>query len=114
MKRWRLMMLLSLAGCSGWWPAGQTQSTAGATGVEAGRDMVPVEIAFDPPLNGRGDLTVLHESGWEFDGMVPPTGLSLEMPEGPASLRLFVGGQVAVRQIKIGPQGLRCVWRWQP
>lgn len=76
--------------------------------------LLPLSIVFEPPLTTTGKLSVAHESGWTFDGKAAPSGIDLRMPEGPASLRLWIGAQLYERQIKIVRGGSRCVWRWQP
>ncbi len=76
--------------------------------------LLPLSIVFEPPLTTTGKLSVVHESGWTFEGKAAPSGIDLRMPEGPASLRLWVGTRLYERQIKVARGNSRCVWLWQP
>ena len=80
----------------------------------AQHQLFPVEIVFEPALSAPGTLSIRHESGWTIEVAAPASGVELQVPEGPASLRLVVGERQFERTLKVTPgsggDASSCVW----
>jgi len=112
--------LLMMAACVAAPPSGSesgsppaTPSATAPAGAER-RQLLPFAITFEPPLAEPGMLSVSHESGWTSHAVAPPSGVVLQLPEGPASLSLRVGAKQFERTIKVaaanGSDDSSCVW----
>jgi hypothetical protein len=54
---------------------------------------VPLRVDFEPPLAEPGVLFVEHECGLRLQVVTGRSGVDLQLPPGPASLRLEAEGQ---------------------
>ena len=101
------MVVLLVAACAGGPGADQGGSEAPP------RSSYAVSVWFEPALPGPGDLAISHESGWGMRCVAPPSGVSLNMPEGPANLTLVLGQETYEHAVKVARGANDFVWHWR-
>ncbi|HEB53897.1 MAG TPA: hypothetical protein ENI87_11650 [bacterium] len=104
MTRRSVWLLLALVACR----AGELEAVPPRARSEPCR----VTIEFDPPLPVGAELVVRHESGFTVRLQVPPSGVDLRVPQGPATLVLHLAGTRRETVLRAA-DGTVLRWEWR-